>query len=296
MSEQPEFLTTKEIAALLRVRERKVYDLAAEGAIPHRRVTGKLLFPRAEVEAWIAGGVPVPGRTAQVPDVIAGSHDPLLDWAIRQSASGLATLFDGSTDGLVRMQTNQAIATGLHVYEPGPGNGWNVATTDKALGQAPVVLIEWARRARGLILARPLAGKIKGLADLAGHRIARRQSAAGASILFDHLAAEAGLTPDAQLWSDETARTETEAATAVAGGQADAALGLEAMARQFDLPFVPLIDERFDLAVDRRAWFEKPMQRLLGFASLPEFRAKAEHLGGYDISGLATVHWNSPVS
>ncbi|HUS54016.1 MAG TPA: helix-turn-helix domain-containing protein, partial [Thermohalobaculum sp.] len=36
----PEFLTTREVAALLRVKERKVYDLAAAGEIPCRRVTG----------------------------------------------------------------------------------------------------------------------------------------------------------------------------------------------------------------------------------------------------------------
>mgnify|MGYP003652046767 FL=1 len=45
----PSYLTTKEVAELLRVKERKVYDLAGAGEIPHRRITGKLLFPRAEL-------------------------------------------------------------------------------------------------------------------------------------------------------------------------------------------------------------------------------------------------------
>ena len=90
---QPSYLTTKEVAALLRVRERKVYDLAAAGGIPHRRITGKLLFPRAEILAWIEGG----GDTAspERPEVLTGSHDPLLDWAVRESGSGLATLWNG---------------------------------------------------------------------------------------------------------------------------------------------------------------------------------------------------------
>ncbi|NIP83903.1 MAG: helix-turn-helix domain-containing protein, partial [Gemmatimonadetes bacterium] len=38
----PQYLTTREVAELLRVKERKVYDLAAAGEIPHRRITGKL--------------------------------------------------------------------------------------------------------------------------------------------------------------------------------------------------------------------------------------------------------------
>ena len=48
-----ELLTTREVAGLLRIKERKVYDLVASGEIPHVRVTGKLLFPRALLDAWL---------------------------------------------------------------------------------------------------------------------------------------------------------------------------------------------------------------------------------------------------
>src|SRR5690606_5923351 len=118
----PAFLTTKEVADLLRVRERKVYEMAAEGEIPCRRVTGKLLFPRVELEAWLAGGIAAPAEAP--PDIVAGSHDPLLDWAIRESGSGLATFFDGSLDGLERVAGRRAVAAGMHVFEP-EGPDWN---------------------------------------------------------------------------------------------------------------------------------------------------------------------------
>ncbi|MBM3563923.1 MAG: helix-turn-helix domain-containing protein [Alphaproteobacteria bacterium] len=41
-----DYLTTRELAALLRVKQRKVYDLVSDEALPFRRVTGKLLFPK----------------------------------------------------------------------------------------------------------------------------------------------------------------------------------------------------------------------------------------------------------
>ena len=50
----PDYLTTREVADLIRLKERKVYDLVATGAIPCVRVTGKLLFPRSLIEAWLA--------------------------------------------------------------------------------------------------------------------------------------------------------------------------------------------------------------------------------------------------
>jgi len=82
----PEYLTTREVAELLRLKERKVYDLAAEGNIPCTRATGKLLFSKAGVELWLAqnstGNDKASGPKATV---IAGSHDPLLEWALRES-------------------------------------------------------------------------------------------------------------------------------------------------------------------------------------------------------------------
>lgn len=39
----PEYLTTKEVAQLLRIKERRLYDLASAGEIPCTRALGKLL-------------------------------------------------------------------------------------------------------------------------------------------------------------------------------------------------------------------------------------------------------------
>ena len=292
----PTFLTTREVAELLRVKERKVYDLAAAGEIPCRRVTGKLLFPRAEIEVWLAGekGAAPQGRLGTVPaNIVAGSHDPLLDWAIRESGSGLATFFDGSLDGLARLARGEAGIAGLHVFEPARGD-WNLGHVEAALGGAPVVLIEWAKRQQGLLLAEALDGQVRSVADLGGRRVVRRQASAGAGLLLDHLIAEAGLADGKIRFVTELARTETEAAAAVASGQAEAAPGLAAMARQFGLGFLPTVEERFDLVVDRHAWFEPPFQRLLNFCAGAAFKAKAAELGGYDLSGHGRVVWNAP--
>lgn len=285
----PPFLTTREVAELLRVRERKVYEMAAEGEIPCRRVTGKLLFPRAEIESWLSGGA---GAAIEAPpDVVAGSHDPLLDWAIRESGSGLATFFDGSLDGLSRVARRRAIAAGMHVFEP-EDEDWNRRHAMTEADSSPLVLVEWATRQQGLIVAPGLTPPVASAADLAGRRVAQRQPTAGAGLLLSHLLARAGV--EGVTFLPELARTETEAAAAVASGRADAAPGLEAVARQFGLGFVPTMRERFDLLADRRAWFEPPMQALLRFTQSACFAEKARELGGYDISGLGTVRWNAP--
>ena len=290
MTEQPEYLTTREVADLLRMRERRVYDLAAAGEIPCRRVTGRLLFPRAEIDAWIGAPAPAAARPAHPDMVVAGSHDPLLDWALRASGCALPSFLDGSLDGLDRLVAGTAAVAGCHV--PEADGGWNLGAVEARLSGRPVVVVEWARRETGLLLAPGLGAEISGPADLAGRRVAQRQESAGAQILLQRLLAEAGVAPGDLRDGGPSARTEAEAAGAVAAGTAEAAPGLACMAREYRLDFVPLATDRFDLVVDRWAWFEPPWQRFLGFCAGPELAARAAALGGYDISGRGRVHWN----
>jgi putative molybdopterin biosynthesis protein len=286
--QQPPDLTTREMADLLRVKERKVYDLAAADEIPHRRITGKLLFPAAEIMAWIDGGGDA--APAERPAVLTGSHDPLLDWAIRESGSELATLWNGSLDGLQVYAEGRAALAGLHVPE---GDGWNVRTVASS-GVRGCVLIAWATRARGLLVAPSLEGRVTRFSDIRGRRLVRRQPGAGAAALLDALMADAGMSPDDISPVSGLARTETDAAAIVSAGEADAALGIEAMAKQFHLGFIPLRQERFDLLIDRRSYFTHPVQTLLSFARSEDFRAKADAMGGYALEDAGAVRWLGP--
>lgn len=287
-SSSPAYLTTREVADLLRVKERKVYDMVASGEIPHRKITGKLLFPQAEILGWIEGEGSL--RPAERLALVTGSHDPLLDWALRESGAAMATLWNGSSAGLDAFAEGRAAVAGLHI--PGEEE-WNVeAVAGRGLRDA--VLIGWAWRRRGLILAPSVAEMISGFADLRGRRVILRQEGAGTTALFRKLMEEAGMSAADLLTPASPAHTESDAAAAVAAGEAEATLGLEAMARQFRLSFRPLLRERFDLLVDRRAWFTDPVQRLAAFMRSDTVAAKAAAFGGYDVSDMGKVRWLSP--
>lgn len=292
----PKFLTTREVAELLRIKERKVYELAAHGEIPVSRATGKLLFPRTMVEMWVQQKVEYAGGREKLlgrPLVLAGSHDPLLDWALRESGSGIATFVDGSLDGLQQLVDGRAVAAGIHVYDAESG-AWNRPVLERVLPGMPVVLVEWARRRQGLVLPAGNPGGVEGVGDLTGLRIIGRQPNAGSRVLFDHLVESAGLDPKSLEFVAPPARSETDVALIVADGKADAGFAIESVARQLRLAFVPIAEERFDLAVWRRDYFEAPVQRLLAFTRTSAFRARADELGGYDVSELGSVHYNGP--
>lgn len=288
--EAHEYLTVRELAELLRIKERKVYDLAASGQVPCSRATGKLLFPANEIRAWIEGAQSGGQReTVSRPAILLGSHDPLLDWAIRQSRSGIATFYDGSHDGLTRFAAGEGIAAGLHVYEP-TTETWNVDAAKAVAGMMDAVLVQFARRQRGIVHRGDRS--ISSVRDLSGLRIAPRQRESGTAALFANLVAEAGLDP-AEIALTDVARTEDDAVQAVRHGDADATFGLAGVAEIYGLDFVPLIEERFDLLVDRKAWFDTPFQQFLQFCGSPGFKSRVEATTGYDTRSLGKVVWNA---
>ena len=275
----PEYLTVRELAELLRVKERKVYDLAATGRVPCARATGKLLFPRDEIDTWLSASRGDAGQSR--PPVFLGSHDPLLDWAIRQSRCGLATRFESSREGLAAFGRAEGIATGLHLRDA--GGDWNTEAVETAARGADVVLVAWARRTRGLVIRPADRQAIATPADLSGRRIAWRQDGAGGQELWQRMFETGPGEGEIRF------RSEQDAAAAVADGEADAAFGLASVALSAGLAFVPLIEEHFDILVSRRDWFEPPFQTLAAFVHSDEFRRKAARMGGYDTEGVLGV-------
>jgi molybdate-binding protein len=178
---------------------------------------------------------------------------------------------------------------GLHVPEPG---GWNVGAVERRFGREPWVLVEWARRQRGLIFRKDARHPPRKLADVRGLRFQLRQPEAGSELVLDSLLEDAKLTREDLSPIESIERSETDLALAIFAGRAEVGLGIEAAARQYQLEFLPLVEERFDLLVWRKAYFDPPLQRLLAFCRAAAFAERAGVLGGYDVTRFGEVRFN----
>ena len=294
-----DLMTTREVADYLRLKERKVYDLVAAGNIPCTRVTGKWLFPKHLIDIWLARSSTFPkiaaAHATPPPPVIVGSHDPLLEWAVRTSACELALMPGGSLDGLQRFARGEAVACGMHVLDLTDG-GYNVAPVAEATVGLDCVLLEWGWREQGLMVVKGNPMRIRSLAEavFANARFVIREAQAGSRVLFQYLVSEAGQEFDALDIADIEARSETDVGLAILEGRADTGLGVRAAANQLGLDFLPLHRERYDLLIRRRDFFQPSVQRLLAFSASKAFMQRAGEMTGYDITGLGTVHFNAP--
>ncbi len=294
--EVPDLMTVSEVAEYLRVRERTIYELVRTQRIPNCKLSGKLLFPKRLIELWVAQSADYPHAAAHLtapPQVIAGSHDPLLEWAARESKCGLAILVDGSTGGMHRLLAGQAVACGLHLIDPATG-AYDASSLTQSLPGLDFVVLEWARRQQGLIVASGNPAHIHGIADLGkrGVRTATRQQGSGSALLLSKLIADAGLSIEGLTFTGDAVSSETDIAVAVREGKADVGLAIEAVAHEEGVDFIPLLWERFDLVVRRFEFFEPPLQSLLAFARSEQFRDRASLLQGYDTRRSGTVVFN----
>src|ERR1051325_5297174 len=152
----PELLNTDEAAAYLRLSERKLYELVANGAVPCTKVTGRWLFPKAALDRWLAAGWARPAifSPAPAPPIVGGSHDPLLEWTLRESGSGLAGLPEGSEAGLRRLAQGEVMAAAIHLHRAaGDDRRANGEAVANAPGLHDAVVIGFAGREQGLLVA-----------------------------------------------------------------------------------------------------------------------------------------------
>ena len=290
----PELLTTDEAAEYLRLSERKLYELVADRAVPCSKVTGRWLFSRAALDRWVSAGLIAPAALARAaaPPIVGGSQDPLLEWALRESHCGLASLPEGSEEGLRRLTQSEVMVAAIHLHRlDGDDETANTDAVAEAPGLHDAVVIAFGRREQG-ILAAP--GNPLGLSDMASiaasrARMAQRPTGAGAQLLLLALLARDGIALDDLKLAKPAFPTGPDIAQAIRAGRIDCGIATRSVARSAGLDFLPLTWERFDLVMRQRDYFMKGPQALLDFMRASILRDRAAELGGYDISDAGQV-------
>jgi molybdate-binding protein len=221
---------------------------------------------------WLAGGPRLR---------LAGSDDPALDALVRAAGETVEVISGprGSVRGLEAMARGQADAAVLHLLHAGSGR-YNDPYVRHLLAGETVVLVHLWQREVGLVVPHGNPLGLRGIADLAGRRVAWRARGSGSRLLLERLLAEAEVETTSE--SGEPADSHFAVAAAVAAGAADAGLAVRAVARACELDFVAVTVEPFELAV-REAALDNAAGVLARLHD-PAFAAQVAALSGYDLT------------
>ena len=138
----------------------------------------------------------------------------------------------------------------------------------------------------GLVLRPERAAGIAGVGDLPGSglRLVNRDPGSEARRVLDRELASAGISPDQVPGYGTRAMGHLEVAAAIAAGIADVGVASEPAALAYELAFVPLTQERFDLVIPAAQAGAREVQAMLRVLSSPWLLAQLNSIPGYDSS------------
>jgi len=297
-----DLLNTKEVAKYLGINEKQVYALIKAQRIPATRLTGKWVFPRKLLDEWIEadarralGQAREKSRRIEGAILAAGSDDPvlgLLAGALRRLDPALVLFVAavGSSEGLKALNRGDTDVAFAHLLDPDSGE-YNVPLLPTLVPDRRTAAVNVFHRQVGLVVAKGNPKRIRAVGDLGRKdvRLINRQAGSGTRVLLDAELGKAHLESTEIDGYGVEACTHHEVALAVHAGEADVGLAAASAARLLDLGFVPLREERFDMVVDRAAFFEQRIQAFVDLLSSKELRGQVERLGGYDFRDCGKV-------
>jgi putative molybdopterin biosynthesis protein len=265
------------LTSLIRADALLVVPADVEGHHAGEQVSVRLLRDLTQVEHTI---------------VAIGSHDLVLDLAASSLRAEhpeltLASSNVGSMGGLIAIRDGLCHLAGSHLLDPDSGQ-YTLPYLDRLMPDRPVAVIRLVHREQGLLVAPGNPLSLGGVADLArpGLRYVNRQRGAGTRVLLDFELARAGIDRAQIRGYTREEPTHLAVAAAIAAGRADCGMGIRAAARAFELDFVPVSSEPYDLVLAADAvesQLLKPLWQLLGST---DFRRAVEQLGGYDTTEM----------
>lgn len=292
---QDKFISTREVADLLKVNEKMIYSLISEKGLPATKVTGKWLFPRRLVEEWLELNIAnPPARAAALSSdtgrlLLAGSDDPLFQRTLsyfHQKNEDIIAFFAnvGSMGGLKTLRRGLCHIGVCHLLQD-DNEEYNFDFAEQELENSPV-FINFSKREQGILVQRGNPKNISCISDLSRDdvRIVNRPLGTGTRLLLDYEIAKSEIAAKQIEGYGRVVTRHIDAGLEIVAGKADAAPAIRAVTGMLDLDFIPLRWERFDLLISRERFFERGIQHFLGILQENDFVKLADSFVGYDVS------------
>lgn len=211
-----------------------------------------------------------PGISVLARHVQAAGVDLVL--AHRNSSQALALLKEGSVH-----------VAGTHLSDEASGES-NLPEIGRMFSKNSVAVISFAVWEEGIVTAAGNPKGIRGIEDLARRDIAmvNREKGAGSRALLDAHLKRLKIEARNVRGYERIVPGHLPAAWQVHSGAADCCIATRAAARAFGLGFIPLVSERYDLAIRRQHLDLPGIEAMLDTLNRSSYRRELESLGGYD--------------
>jgi putative molybdopterin biosynthesis protein len=227
--------------------------------------------------------------------IIIGSHDLILDILRNELQTNwpefrLASFHTGSMGGLLALKQDITHLATSHLLDVESGE-YNFPYIEHILSGHHLVVVNMAYRQQGFMVEKGNPKKILEIKDLLKDNIRyiNRQKGSGTRVLLDYLLNKNEINSDRIQGYNQEEFTHLMVASAVANKRVDAGLGILSAAKAFNLDFIPIIKERYDLIIPERYFHSEGITKILEIIRTNHFKEQVARLGGYDLSECGKI-------
>ena len=307
---QNKSLSTQEVAQILHVSKSTIYELIRRGEINSYRIGRKVRFTQDDVDAYIARSrheqSVQPVRRVELQSallhprqedkgrLIISGQDVVLDILasfLHQRDVPAQRVYLNSFEGLLALYEGRVDAAACHLYDAAE-KSFNAPFVKKLLPGVPAALVNISYRTQGFYVASGNPKEIRGWRDLARRDISvlNRRPGSSARVLLDGQLHRMGLDKRMVAGYEREMKSHLTMAAAIAAGEADLAVGTERISRQIEgLDFIPLLQERYDLAVHREFLETDEGETLLEILRSEAFKKEILPFSGNDYRDLGRI-------
>lgn len=297
-----DLMNTKEVAKYLDIHEKQVYLLIRAGKIPCSRVTGKWIFPKKFIDEWIErsalDGIMLAGNKIKSIEgalLASGSNDPVLDMllsSMKKNHPGfnIFSANTGSLSGLDALNTGLTDISFSHLYDPESGD-YNTPYLKKHCPDRHPVVVNLFHRQIGFLINKSKVRHFKGWESLASEkiRLINRQKGSGIRILLDQELEKRGIDQENIAGYDHEVYTHFEVGLSLVSNEADVGIASAAVSKILDLEFQPLVNERFDMILDKDTFFQPVVQAFIETLQSDQFKNRVEKIGHYNFKDAGRI-------
>jgi len=224
-----------------------------------------------------------------------GSHDLAIKWISEHvdkvmPGKNFQINYTGSLRGLMALAEGRADMAGCHLWDKDTDT-YNIPFLRRLLPGSKVIVVTLAIRRLGFIIPPGNPQKIEDLPDLtkAGVRFVNRQYGSGTRVWLDAHISQKGISPQEITGYLDERHTHSDVARAIADGSATVGLGLEAAAASYNLDFISLAREQYDLVFFDDNIQIKRLQSLIDWLTTPQAHVEIGRLRGYETENTGQV-------
>jgi len=313
-------LTTQEVAQILNISKNTVYELIKRGELPSYRVGRKVRIDAIDIEEYKnksrtnIKNIPTNIEETNNSNItqqnsrkslailnykgefIICGQDILLDVLTRhleQHPNGLQALrcYIGSYNGLIELYRGNVNIATAHLWDEDT-DVYNVPYVRRILPGVPCVIVHLVCRMQGFYVAKGNPKNITTWEDLTRPDVLmiNREKGCGVRVLIDEKLCKLGIPWQSISGYENEALSHLAAASTVARGDVDVAVGNEKAALTVQhVEFVPLQKERYDLIIKKDDINKPPFQAILEILNSKGFQEELRGIGGYDMTDTGKI-------